>query len=53
MSFLDFHDKNGLGKMFRSTCYPIDKPEKWPDVLGKLSWAVEGDGSSKNYQVTF
>lgn len=43
LNFFDFHDRDGLGKQFRQTIYPSERPDKWPDILSKLQWAIEKD----------
>jgi len=41
--FFNFHDRDGLGKVFRQTCYPVEKPDMWPTVLSKLQWEIQED----------
>merc|ERR1719399_2019653 len=51
LSFLDFHNREDLGKEFRRTCFPVEQPERWPSILSKLQWEIENDtpttGSTK------
>eukprot|EP00929_Paragymnodinium_shiwhaense_P007221 TRINITY_DN111153_c0_g1_i1.p1 TRINITY_DN111153_c0_g1~~TRINITY_DN111153_c0_g1_i1.p1 ORF type:complete len:1203 (-),score=287.37 TRINITY_DN111153_c0_g1_i1:90-3698(-) len=43
LKFFDFHDREGLGREFRSTCFPVERPEKWPNILAKLQWEIQND----------
>jgi len=43
LKFFDFHDREGLGKLFRQACYPKEKPDMWESVLAKLQWEIKED----------
>ncbi len=43
LKFFDFHDRDGLGKDFRKTLYPRERPELWPEILSKLQWEITED----------
>jgi len=46
LKFFDFHDRENLGKEFRQTCYPVEQPERWPNILAKLQWEIQNDGTA-------
>eukprot|EP00931_Biecheleriopsis_adriatica_P088278 TRINITY_DN62639_c0_g1_i1.p1 TRINITY_DN62639_c0_g1~~TRINITY_DN62639_c0_g1_i1.p1 ORF type:complete len:1151 (-),score=234.12 TRINITY_DN62639_c0_g1_i1:112-3564(-) len=46
LNFFDFYDRDNLGKEFRRSCYPVEQPDKWPNILAKLQWEFEADASS-------
>ncbi|CAD7975021.1 unnamed protein product [Amoebophrya sp. A25] len=37
LQFLDAHDPD-LAKLLRASCFPRERPEKWPEILSKLQW---------------
>ena len=41
--FLDTFDRENLGKQFRQSIFPAERPEKWPDILSKLQWEMQKD----------
>jgi hypothetical protein len=43
VKFFDFFARDTLGKQFRQTLYPVERPELWPQVLSKLQWEIEED----------
>ncbi|CAD7935472.1 unnamed protein product [Amoebophrya sp. A25] len=47
LKFFDFHDREGLGKDFRKTLYPRERPDLWPQILSKLQWEI-GEDDKKN-----
>lgn len=46
LAFFDVYDRENLGKEFRRACYPVEQPERWPNILAKLQWEFQNDSSS-------
>jgi len=46
LRWLDNHDP-ALSKELRQTCFPRERPDKWPEILSKIQWGRSGGGGGR------